>query len=85
MPASLPSKDVERALNLAPDHPDGRLERGILRRLAGDDLGARDDRLKLIEIADGSPAAEAARANLEKLGVRADCRPKRQKVKNSLL
>ncbi|MFQ5773424.1 MAG: hypothetical protein ACE5GS_02790 [Kiloniellaceae bacterium] len=65
----LAGDDIERALRLDPDNPDGLLERGILRRLAGDAARAREDWLRVLEIADGAPAADAARANLEKLDV----------------
>ncbi len=61
--------DIDRALARDPDNPDGLLERGILRRLAGDEAGARDDWLRAIELAEGTPTADSARANLEKLDV----------------
>src|SRR3546814_7040409 len=43
-------ENVERALAIAPEHPEALLERGILRRLKGDVAGARADWLKLLEI-----------------------------------
>lgn len=61
--------DVERALALSPKHPDGLLERGILRRLRNDKTGARQDWLAVLRVAPGTPAAEAARSNLEKMDV----------------
>jgi tetratricopeptide (TPR) repeat protein len=64
--------DVTRGLKLDPDNPEGLLERGILRRLAGDAAGARADWLKVVTVAEGSPAAEAAQANLEALDVKAE-------------
>ena len=64
--------DVNRGLKLEPDNPEGLLERGILRRLAGDAAGAREDWLKVVTVAQGSPAAEAAQANLEALDVKAE-------------
>jgi hypothetical protein len=39
-------------------------------RLAGETDGAREDWLKLIELHNGSPAAETAKRNLEKLDVK---------------
>ena len=44
----------------------------MLRRLAGDGAGARDDWLRAIALSEGSPTAEAARANLEKLDVKVE-------------
>ncbi len=64
--------DVEAALKSDPQDLEGLLERGILRRLSGDDAGARADWLKIVTLAEDSPAADAARANLERLDVRAD-------------
>ncbi len=64
--------DIERALALEPTHPDGLLERGILRRLREDDDGARQDWLGILRTAPGSPAAEAARRNLENMDVKPD-------------
>ena len=55
-----------------PDNAEGLLERGILRRLAGDEAGARDDWLKVLALAPEGPAAVDARANLERLDVRVD-------------
>ncbi|MCP5367257.1 MAG: hypothetical protein H6907_20705 [Hyphomicrobiales bacterium] len=66
----LAAADLERALALDPDHVEGRLERGNLRRLRGDDAGARADWLGVLDRAPKSPAATAARANLEKLDVK---------------
>jgi len=64
--------DVERALALDPGHPDGLLERGILRRLRDDEAGARQDWLGIIRLAPQSPAADAARHNLESMDVKPD-------------
>ena len=63
----LAADDLERALALDPGNPDGLLERGILRRLDGDVAGARADWTRVLETAGDSPAAQAARANLEDL------------------
>ena len=61
--------ELERALALEPENPDGLLERGILRHAAGDRAGARQDWLQAVTLAPESPAADAARARLELLDV----------------
>jgi tetratricopeptide (TPR) repeat protein len=61
--------DIRAALNRAPKHPEGLLEQGNIRRLAGNKTGARAAWLKVIEVAPESPAADAARENLAKLDV----------------
>ncbi|MBI1986571.1 MAG: hypothetical protein HYS64_07910, partial [Rhodospirillales bacterium] len=66
----LADADVEKALVLEPTHVEGLLERGILRRLKGDDAGARQDWLQVLRLAPKSPAAEAARASLEAMDVK---------------
>jgi tetratricopeptide (TPR) repeat protein len=63
-------QDIVDALSITPTHAEGLLESGMLMRLAGDTDGARQDWLKLIELHDGSPAAETAKRNLEKLDVK---------------
>ena len=68
----LAGDDIARALARAPDNPDGLLERGILRRLSGDQAGARQDWLRVIALAEGTPAADAARTNLEMMDVKAE-------------
>jgi regulator of sirC expression with transglutaminase-like and TPR domain len=68
--AELAMADVERALALQPGHPGALLERGNLRRLIGDDDGARADWIKLLQTDPESIPADAARANLEKLDVK---------------
>ena len=62
--------DIDAALARDPAHPEALLERGILKRLADDKAGARADWLKLLEVAPGTGAADAARANLEKMDVK---------------
>ncbi len=62
--------DVDRALALSPNHTEALLERGILKRLKGDNKSARLDWLKILRIAPGSPAATAARQNLENMDVK---------------
>ena len=63
-------EDVEAALALSPDYPEALLERGIIRRLMADDAGARNDWLTLMRLHNGTPAAEAARRNIEKLDIK---------------
>ncbi len=60
-------KDIENALTLEKSHPEGLLERDILRRLQKNDSGARADWLRVIELAPASDAANSAQANLEKM------------------
>jgi len=67
---ALAEADAEKALALEPGHVEGRLERGILRRLKGDDAGARQDWLAVLRLSPNAPAADAARANLEAMDVR---------------
>ena len=64
--------DAGRALELESLHPEGLLERGIIRRLRGDQAGARQDWMLVINSARGTAAADAARANLEKMDVRTE-------------
>ena len=66
----LAQADVARALTLEPTHVEGLLERGILRRLSGDDAGARQDWLQVLRLAPTSPAADAARTNLAAMDVK---------------
>jgi len=61
--------DVDAALALESDNAEALLERGNIRRLTSDPAGARQDWLQVVEIAGGTPAADAAKANLEKLDV----------------
>jgi tetratricopeptide (TPR) repeat protein len=62
--------DVDAALALEPDNAEALLERGNIRRLSSDMAGARQDWLQVVDIAGGTPAGDAAKANLEKLDVR---------------
>ncbi|MHA1152526.1 MAG: tetratricopeptide repeat protein [Alphaproteobacteria bacterium] len=64
--------DIDLALTRAPNNPDALLERGMLRRLAGDAAGARADWLRVIGLAEGTPSAEAARANLANLDAKVE-------------
>ena len=64
--------DVEWALELDPGNAEGYLERGNLRRLAGDDQGARDDWIEAVNLAPATPTASAAQANLAKLDLKVE-------------
>ncbi|MSP48277.1 MAG: tetratricopeptide repeat protein [Alphaproteobacteria bacterium] len=66
----LATEDVEAALALRPGFPEALIERGILRRLAGNDAGARADWISVLQRAPGSAAADAARDNLAKLDIK---------------
>jgi tetratricopeptide (TPR) repeat protein len=59
--------DVERGLALNPHAVLGFLERGNIRRLKGDLSGAREDWRRVAESAPNTPAAIAAKVNLERL------------------
>jgi regulator of sirC expression with transglutaminase-like and TPR domain len=62
-------EDVELALSLQPDQLDALVERGILYQTTGKENLARKDWLYVLNLAPYSPAADAARANLEQLDV----------------
>ncbi len=66
----LARSDADHALTLDPNHLEGHLERGILRRLAGDTDGARQDWMTILRLGPTSPAADSARANLEAMDVK---------------
>jgi len=66
----LATQDVEAALALKPGLPEALVERGILRRLAGNAAGARADWIAVLQRAPESPAADAARDNLARLDVK---------------
>jgi len=57
-------------LELSPQYPEALLERGIIFRLQGRNEGARQDWVALIRLYEGTPAADAAQRNLEKLDVK---------------
>ena len=65
--AELAEEDIARALALAPGHPEALVERGMLRRLNGNDDGARQDWLQVIRAAPGSYAARVAQANIQRM------------------
>jgi len=68
----LAREDVERNLKLAPDNPIGLLERGNIRRIAGDVAGAKQDWQDVVRRAPGSASAAAAAQNLAHLGATRD-------------
>jgi len=59
--------DIARALAIDPRDGDALLERGILKRLGGDNEGARDDWEKVAEYHRGTHVGELALDNLELL------------------
>jgi tetratricopeptide (TPR) repeat protein len=63
-------QDVEAALALKPGLTEALVERGILRRQAGNEAGARADWIAVLQRAPDSPAADAARDNIEKMDVK---------------
>lgn len=65
-------EDANRALELEPDYPEALLERGIIHRLQENTAKARGDWVRLIQIHEGRPAADAARRNLELLDVQVE-------------
>lgn len=63
--------DAEKALSLTKGrHPEALLERGILKRLKGDDAGARRDWLAILHDNPDGQTADAARRNIELLDVK---------------
>ena len=62
-------RDVGYALALDLLHPEALLERENLRRIKGDERGARKDWMMVLSVAPNTPAADAARANLEDMDV----------------
>jgi len=59
--------DADAALKLDPKNPYALLERGNIRRLTSDPDGARQDWTQVVALAGGTPAGDAAAANLKKL------------------
>ncbi len=62
--------DIDRALELDPDYPDALLERGIQRRIRGDNAGAREDWLKIVQTVPKGTVLDEAQRNLELLDVK---------------
>jgi tetratricopeptide (TPR) repeat protein len=65
----LAADNVEMALKADPSDPEALLERGTQRAEAGDKDGAREDWIRLIEVAPDSYAAEGARTGLAAIDV----------------
>ena len=63
----LADDDIARALLLKPDDSEALLERGSIRYATGDPGGARADWLQVARQAAGTPAADVAQMNLERL------------------
>jgi tetratricopeptide (TPR) repeat protein len=61
--------DLTRALVLDPSNPDALTELGMVHKVLGDREGARQAWLAAINSAPGSPAADTARAALERMDV----------------
>ncbi len=62
--------DANAAVARDPDAVGALLERGILQQSSGNKAAARQDWLKVLQLAPGSPAAAAARDNLERMDMR---------------
>jgi tetratricopeptide (TPR) repeat protein len=65
-------QDLDEAIKLDDRNAEAFLERGILRRLANDNDGARRDWLRVVTLAPGTPAADAAQKDLEMLDLKAN-------------
>ena len=65
-------RDLADALIRNPEIPEAYLERGIIHRLQKQDNAARDDWIRVLELAPDSEAADFARANIEKMDVKID-------------
>ena len=66
----LAEDNIEQALKLSPSHPGALLERGYLRRAQGDQKGAREDWLTVIQVMPGTDIANEAQKNIEKLDIK---------------
>lgn len=62
--------DIENVLGRDPQNVQALFERGKLHQIAGDKDLARRDWLTVIELSNGTPVADAAKANIEKMDVR---------------
>jgi len=71
----LAMEDAEAAVRIAPDLPEGWLERGIIRRLKGNVNGARSDWLRVLVLDPEGDAGDTARANIERLEYHLDDKP----------
>ncbi len=65
--ADLALDDIARAIALQPQFPDAYLERGTLRAMKGDYVGARDDWNRVKQLAPNSFASDLAQKDLAKL------------------
>lgn len=65
-------EDAEAALAIDGNEVEALLERGILRRNAGNKLGARQDWLKVLLLAPGTPVADSAQADLQQMDVKTE-------------
>jgi tetratricopeptide (TPR) repeat protein len=66
----LAQQDIEEALELDPEDPDALLERARIRIEMNDSVGARDDLVKVANLAHGKPAGDEAQELLEKLDLK---------------
>jgi len=64
--------DADEALRLDPDNVEALLERGNIKHLIDDPEGARTDWTQVVALAGGTPAGDAAEANLKKLAEKAN-------------
>jgi len=71
----LAQQDADEAVRVAPDIPEGWLERGIIRRLKGNLKGARADWLQVLVLDPEGAAGDTARANIERLELHLDNTP----------
>lgn len=71
----LAEQDANEAVRVAPEIPEGWLERGIIRRLKGDLNGARADWLQVLVRDPDGAAGDTARANIERLELHLDDTP----------
>lgn len=71
----LAEQDANEAVRVAPEIPEGWLERGIIRRLKGDLNGARADWLQVLVLDPNGAAGDTARANIERLELHLDDAP----------
>lgn len=65
----LAAADLEKALRLDPQDLEAYVERGALAQATGRPADARQDWMRVLRTAPDSPAAQVARANLERLDV----------------
>lgn len=71
----LAEQDANEAVRVAPEIPEGWLERGIIRRLKGDLKGARADWLQVLVRDPDGATGDSARANIERLELHLDDAP----------